>query len=80
MLAVTEWRNGHSDAALNRLREMAAAAPKNTEAQMAFVDLVVLAGAPDAAEHLDRAIAAGFGSAIGFIPPTRLGSDGRFST
>ena len=69
MLAVTEWRNGHSDAALNRLRPIAAASPKNTEAQMAFADLAVLAGAPDAAEYVDRAIAAGFGGATGFYSP-----------
>ena len=69
MLAVTEWRNGHSDAALNRMRQVAAAAPKNTEAQTAFVELTVLAGAPDAAEHLDRVIGDGFGGAIGFYSP-----------
>jgi predicted Zn-dependent protease len=69
VLAVTEWRNGKSDAALNRMRPVVAGAPKNTEAQMAFVDLVVLAGAPDAAEHVDRAIAAGFGSAAGVYSP-----------
>ena len=69
MLAVTEWRNGHLDAALNRLRPIVAASPKNTEAQMAFADLAVLAGAPDAAEYVDRAIAAGFGGAIGFYSP-----------
>jgi tetratricopeptide (TPR) repeat protein len=69
MLAVTEWRNGHSDAALDRLRPIAAASPKNTEAQMAFADLAVLAGAPDAAEFVDRAIAAGFGGAMGFYSP-----------
>ena len=69
MLAVTEWRNGHADAALNRLRPIVAASPKNTEAQMAFADLAVLAGAPDAAEYVDRAIASGFGGAIGFYSP-----------
>jgi hypothetical protein len=69
MLAVTEWRNGQSDAALNRMREVAAAVPNNTEAQEAFVELTVLAGAPDAAEHLDRFIGDGFGGAIGFYSP-----------
>jgi hypothetical protein len=42
---------------------------KNTEAQLAFADLAVIAGAPEAAEHLDRAIGAGFGDAIGFYSP-----------
>ena len=69
VLAVTEWRNGHADAALNRLRPIVAASPKNTEVQMGFLDLAVIAGARDAAEHVDRAIAAGFAGAHGIYSP-----------
>ena len=69
VLAVTEWRNGHPDAALNRLRPIVKARAKNTEAQLAFADLAVIAGAPEAAEHADRMIGAGFGGAYGFYTP-----------
>jgi tetratricopeptide (TPR) repeat protein len=69
VLAVTEWRSGRPDAALDRLRPIVKTRPKNTEAQLAFADLAVIAGAPEAAEHLDRTIGAGFGDAYGFYSP-----------
>jgi serine/threonine-protein kinase len=69
VLAVIEWRKGDAAAALERVRTTVQAYPQHAEANAVLMELAMLSGAADAAEQLDRAIAAGLGAGHAMYTP-----------
>lgn len=65
-LALIELYRDQPDAALARLRSAAALAPQNPEVQSTLDHMAFFAGAADARERIDRAMATGPGGRSGF--------------
>ena len=70
LLAFLDAQRGRVDAALTRMRATAASQPDNGEIDIIVTELAFLAGSGDATSRVDRALAAGPGARLWWLPYT----------